>query len=287
MPTGGQPSYSGNSERQPFSAANTEYVGGSSSWADRIASTVATSTTEPLLIGPSSVEPEQIDVPQSSTMTTQPTPLPSILSSSKGLPLDSRKTSDFHGNEGIQQPESPIPSTDIEEPGILGLTTSLDGTKISPTSHSFIETALPMFKNMTQSATADLSSSAPNPLASSLARDTALVFARRSFHAPPIPDSIDAPLRASEIVKFYRTHLVPLLENLRSLHPRHIPCLLLLGCVYHAIGDFAKSLAVNDEILAIDANFVSGLPYSHPTLKRSHFLLHAIRSRLCPIRGRH
>ena len=119
-----------------------------------------------------------------------------------------------------------------------------------------------MFKTVMHSATTNLPEGAPNPLASSLARDLLLVYARRIFHAPPISDLEDGSPRASKVDKFYRTQLVPLLNNLRSLHPRHLPCLLLLGCVYHAIGDFAESLAINDELLAIDANFVSDLPYS-------------------------
>jgi protein O-GlcNAc transferase len=54
----------------------------------------------------------------------------------------------------------------------------------------------------------------------------------------------------------YRSRLLPLLSNLRALHPRHLPTLLLLACVYHAVGEFDTSLALNEEILSIDPNYV-------------------------------
>lgn len=113
-----------------------------------------------------------------------------------------------------------------------------------------------MFKNMAQSG-GGLPGSAPNPLASTVARDAMLVYARRIFHAPPVPESEDSSSRAESVKSFYRTNVLPLLQNLRTLHPRHVPCLLLLGCVYHAVGDYAESLAINDELLEVDENFVS------------------------------
>jgi hypothetical protein len=62
----------------------------------------------------------------------------------------------------------------------------------------------------------------------------------------------------------YKSQLVPLLITLRSLHPRHLPTLLLLGSLYYAMGDYATSLSFNEEILSIDPEYVGiSMPHIH------------------------
>ncbi|KAI0322338.1 glycosyl transferase family 41-domain-containing protein [Amylostereum chailletii] len=53
--------------------------------------------------------------------------------------------------------------------------------------------------------------------------------------------------------------LLPLLLMLRSNHKRHLPTLLLLGCVYFAIGDYAMSMNIDHEILVIDPKCVEAM----------------------------
>lgn len=130
-----------------------------------------------------------------------------------------------------------------------------------PTSGAVLRAALPLFQS--SFSLSSTHSRSPNPLASTLARDTLLTYAHRIFKSPfqPVPG-----LAASSVVcepsspqHPYNTLLLPLLRNLKLLHPKHIPILLLFGCVCHAVGDYAGSLEQNQEILNIDKTFVSEL----------------------------
>jgi protein O-GlcNAc transferase len=103
-----------------------------------------------------------------------------------------------------------------------------------------------------------------NPFSSQLARDALLIYAYRLYETPhnPTPSgtslvSLILPaLRPQTTEVVYRSQLMPLLTTLRTLHPRHLPTLLLLGCVHHALGEFATSVLLNEEILSIDNGFV-------------------------------
>lgn len=55
----------------------------------------------------------------------------------------------------------------------------------------------------------------------------------------------------------YRTQLLPLLNSLRTLRRGDVATLLLLACVYHALGDYRPSIDVSHEILAINPDCVS------------------------------
>lgn len=104
-----------------------------------------------------------------------------------------------------------------------------------------------------------------NPLASNLGRNAILTYAYRLYQsqnspapsselsAAPVFDTLPE-MTSSEHV--YATQLVPLLTTLRSLHPDHLPTLLLLGSVHYAMGDYSTSLSVNEEILSIDSEYV-------------------------------
>jgi hypothetical protein len=50
--------------------------------------------------------------------------------------------------------------------------------------------------------------------------------------------------------------LLPLLHTLTKLHPKHLPTLLLLSCVYYSQGDYVSSLLHNDQILMLDPEYV-------------------------------
>lgn len=268
----------------PYSVANVTGVL-SGSWVGAIATTVSTATP---LSTTSTVEPRQTDIPETPSGSLSSTPTESAPAFPFNRSFQGQSDSTLHGKAGregaLPHAVSPSPGNESKNSGSSsGIPAATGGSNINPTSFDFIKTALPLFKNMSRPE-GMTSRSAPNPLASTLARDSMLAYARRIFYTPPVPGSVDGPSRVTDIVHIYRTQLQPLLENLRHLHPRHVPCLLLLGCVYHAIGHFAASLAINDELLEIDENFVSGT--SRLGLSKWNLLIFR-RLRPCPTRGRH
>jgi hypothetical protein len=103
-----------------------------------------------------------------------------------------------------------------------------------------------------------------NPFASTLARDALLSHAYRIYDDPasPLPSGLSPAPTGSPIINpsspghAYTTQLLPLLVALRTLHPYHLPTLLLFSCVLYAVGDFNGSLTLNSEILHIDPNYV-------------------------------
>lgn len=112
------------------------------------------------------------------------------------------------------------------------------------------------------------SQNAPNPFASTLARDALLAYAHRVFKYPFQPLPLVAPILkigprnvpSSSPEHPYSTQLLPLLRGMKKLHPNHLPVLLLLGCVYYAVGDYEASIVQHNDILTIDSSFVGILP---------------------------
>lgn len=101
----------------------------------------------------------------------------------------------------------------------------------------------------------------PNPHASTLARDALLAYAHRIYNTPFSPSVIGRTMsepfpEVTSPEHPYTTRLLPLLQNLQSLHPTHLPILLLLGCVHYATGNYAESKRRNEEILNLDSNYV-------------------------------
>ncbi|KAL1915529.1 uncharacterized protein VTP21DRAFT_6653 [Calcarisporiella thermophila] len=62
--------------------------------------------------------------------------------------------------------------------------------------------------------------------------------------------------------------LMPMLQELHSYHPQHLPTLLLLACVYYCHQDYQKSLYYNQLILSIDPNYVEAMSNIGTTLRR-------------------
>lgn len=127
---------------------------------------------------------------------------------------------------------------------------------------SFVRTALPLLFNMESNEIKG--GLAPNPLASTLARDSLLIYAHRLFNSSAIPGAIPGPLGSNSSPGIfspehpYHRQLLPLLQKLKTLHPNHLPTLLLLGCVQYAVGNYEESLVLNEEMLRLDENYVSG-----------------------------
>ncbi|KAK9728636.1 hypothetical protein K7432_000910 [Basidiobolus ranarum] len=63
------------------------------------------------------------------------------------------------------------------------------------------------------------------------------------------------------------SNLLPMLHCLHELHPKHLPVLLLLACVYFSRDDIAKSLYYNSKILEIDPNYVEAMSNIGTTLR--------------------
>jgi len=110
----------------------------------------------------------------------------------------------------------------------------------------------------------------PNPFVSTLARDAILTYAYRLYQSKRNPGATSI-LSAIPVFNLpdmtslehvNSSQLIPLLTTLRSLHPHHLPTLLLLGSVYYAMDDYATSLSLNEEILSIDPGYV-GTILSH------------------------
>ncbi|KAH9950334.1 TPR-like protein [Amylocystis lapponica] len=119
--------------------------------------------------------------------------------------------------------------------------------------------------------------SVPNYFANDLARDAIMAYAYHLYESQtiqhtgltpfPISSSTGALHDFTPSADVYRDNLLPLLLTLRSLHPSHIPILLLLTCTFHILGDYASSLALSHEILAIDINCVEAMSNIGTTLK--------------------
>ncbi|KAH9944382.1 TPR-like protein [Epithele typhae] len=95
-----------------------------------------------------------------------------------------------------------------------------------------------------------------------------MVYAYNAYDAPG-PSFVPVGLTSAPLANIspgilvpsesYRTRLIPVLTTLLALHPHHLPAMLLLACIYYALGDFDSSIAVNDQILSIDANYVEAM----------------------------
>ncbi|KAG8875832.1 hypothetical protein FRB97_004687 [Tulasnella sp. 331] len=145
--------------------------------------------------------------------------------------------------------------------GVAGVVSSTSSTLPRPSSSAAQPSVLPVI----------------NPFASSLARDALMTYAYRLYHqhrqTPPHPvhaptESFSAASEESPLTVHtdtealahpYTTQLIPLLGNLEKLHPRCIPIKLLLGCAKYAVGDFVASIAVNEEILRFQPDFVESM----------------------------
>ncbi|KAL6304276.1 TPR-like protein [Sparassis latifolia] len=99
-----------------------------------------------------------------------------------------------------------------------------------------------------------------------------MAYAYRLYGTPSLPPPVtpmplfqpDARVQPSENV--HKSHLLPLLLTLRSLHPRDLPNLLLLSCTYFVLGDYESSLATSYEILSIDPSHAEAMSNIGTTL---------------------
>ncbi|KZT02719.1 glycosyltransferase family 41 protein [Laetiporus sulphureus 93-53] len=109
-----------------------------------------------------------------------------------------------------------------------------------------------------------------------MARDAAMAYAYHLYESstqPPAAGLTHTPMSmpitsvAVSTENVYKFQLLPLLTTLRSLHPRHLPILLLLACTYHALGDYQASLKLSHDMLAIDNTYVEAMSNIGTTYK--------------------
>jgi len=61
--------------------------------------------------------------------------------------------------------------------------------------------------------------------------------------------------------------LLPLLHALEKLHPRHLPTLLLMSCVYYTKGEYNASLYYNQKLLEYDPTYVEAMSNIGTTMR--------------------
>ncbi|GAA6022980.1 hypothetical protein JCM10207_007738 [Rhodosporidiobolus poonsookiae] len=105
------------------------------------------------------------------------------------------------------------------------------------------------------SAAADLASHLSSPavlatLASPQKRDYLLTYAHTLYAKQPQSDE-----------------LLPLLHTIESMHPDHLPTLLLISCVYYTRGELESSLYYNKRLLEFDPSYVEAMSNIGTTLR--------------------
>lgn len=100
-------------------------------------------------------------------------------------------------------------------------------------------------------------------LFSTLGRDAILAYAQRLYNEEGVPapfkltpTPLFTPSQSVKKENIYSSHLLPLLYMLRKAHPDHIPTMLLLSCVYYAMGNYQESLDLNEHLLKIEPQCV-------------------------------
>lgn len=82
---------------------------------------------------------------------------------------------------------------------------------------------------------------------------------------PSLLASVASPAKRDLMLSYAHTlysqdstskELLPLLHTIESIHPDHLPTLLLISCVYYTRGELESSLYYNKRLLAFDPNYV-------------------------------
>lgn len=93
----------------------------------------------------------------------------------------------------------------------------------------------------------------------------------RQLSDPSLLASVATPSKRDYLLSYAHTlysqdpgskELLPLLHTIESIHPDHLPTLLLISCVYYTRGELESSLYYNKRLLAFDPNYVSSFSSS-------------------------
>ncbi|GAA5872460.1 hypothetical protein JCM16303_004528 [Sporobolomyces ruberrimus] len=97
-----------------------------------------------------------------------------------------------------------------------------------------------------------------------------------SLSDPTLLASVATPAKRDFLLSYAHTlyaqnssskELLPLLHTIESIHPDHLPTLLLISCVYYTRGELESSLYYNKRLLAYDPNYVEAMSNIGTTLR--------------------
>ncbi|GAA5896872.1 uncharacterized protein JCM6883_007033 [Sporobolomyces salmoneus] len=210
------------------------------------------------------ISPESIRAPSSSFATPpagipgptqlQPPPLPPATTTQNQLrspDLRDRMVVEDVGLVSAAEPGQPL------QPGL-----SSSAPRLPPTTPP---------KSGTATTTQDPSPSslpASHPPAPSTSSD--------SLSDPSLLASVALPSKRDLMLSYAHTlyakdstskELLPLLHTIESIHPDHLPTLLLISCVYYTRGELESSLYYNKRLLAYDPNYVEAMSNIGTTLR--------------------
>ncbi|GAA5938259.1 hypothetical protein JCM1841_006809 [Sporobolomyces salmonicolor] len=93
---------------------------------------------------------------------------------------------------------------------------------------------------------------------------------------PTLLASVASPQKRDYLLSYAHTlyakdpgssELLPLLHTIESIHPDHLPTLLLISCVYYTRGELESSLYYNKKLLAFDPSYVEAMSNIGTTLR--------------------
>ncbi|GAA5862952.1 hypothetical protein JCM1840_002337 [Sporobolomyces johnsonii] len=93
---------------------------------------------------------------------------------------------------------------------------------------------------------------------------------------PTLLASVASPQKRDYLLSYAHTlyakdpgssELLPLLHTIESIHPDHLPTLLLISCVYYTRGELESSLYYNKRLLAYDPSYVEAMSNIGTTLR--------------------
>ncbi|GAA5831870.1 hypothetical protein JCM11251_003916 [Rhodosporidiobolus azoricus] len=93
---------------------------------------------------------------------------------------------------------------------------------------------------------------------------------------PSVLASVAAPHKRDYLLSYahamyakdpHSDDLLPLLHTLESMHPDHLPTLLLISCVYYTRGELESSLYYNKRLLGFDPTYVEAMSNIGTTLR--------------------
>ncbi|GAA5905481.1 hypothetical protein JCM5296_005886 [Sporobolomyces johnsonii] len=100
--------------------------------------------------------------------------------------------------------------------------------------------------------------------------------ASTTFSDPTLLASVASPQKRDYLLSYAHTlyakdpgssELLPLLHTIESIHPDHLPTLLLISCVYYTRGELESSLYYNKRLLAYDPSYVEAMSNIGTTLR--------------------
>ena len=148
-----------------------------------------------------------------------------------------------------------------------------NGTQIETSSSSTLPTTPQQSSIPSSSSLATSQDPSPSSLpASNRPPPVSPSTSAKQLSDPSLLASVATPSKRDYLLSYAHTlysqdpgskELLPLLHTIESIHPDHLPTLLLISCVYYTRGELESSLYYNKRLLAYDPNYVSYLFFFH------------------------